>query len=231
MEELSTVQRIAVWILPVLFAITLHEVSHGWMARSLGDPTAMMLGRLTLNPIKHIDPVGTVLVPGVLLLIGGFIFGWAKPVPVTWDNLKHPKRDMAFVALAGPTSNLLMAIGWGLSVRLGLLLYANWSWAAKPLIYMGVAGIFINLVLMVLNLLPLPPLEGGRVLSGVLPGPWAWRLERIEPYGLLILLALLATGLLAKILWPIISALLSLMADLAGLSPQIFQAVLLSLMG
>jgi Zn-dependent protease len=114
---------------------------------------------------------------------------------------------------------------------LGLLLHANWSWAAKPLIYMGVAGIFINLVLMVLNLLPLPPLDGGRVLSGVLPGPWAWRLERIEPYGLLILLALLATGLLAKILWPIISALLSLMADLAGLSPQIFQAVLLSLMG
>jgi Zn-dependent protease len=217
MDDLTTMQRIAVWALPVLFAITVHEVAHGWVARRLGDPTAMMLGRLTLNPLKHIDPIGTIVVPTVLLLMGGFIFGWAKPVPVTWENLKNPKRDMALVAVAGPLSNLLMAIGWALIMKLGFMLGADAQWLAWPLIYMGGAGIVINAILMLLNLLPIPPLDGGRVLAGVLPGPWAWKLNRIEPYGLIILVLLLATGMLGKILGPSLQIVEAALFALAGL--------------
>jgi len=202
MDHLSLPQLIAVWVLPVLFAITVHEVAHGWVAKQLGDPTAQRLGRLTLNPLKHIDPVGTILVPGLLLVIGGFIFGWAKPVPITWENLRHPKRDMAIVAFAGPASNFVMAILWALFAKLGSLLPDTFQSLALPMAYMGIAGISINIVLMVLNLLPMPPLDGGRVLSGMLPGRWAWQLNRIEPYGFFILLALLATGLLGKLLTP-----------------------------
>jgi len=200
MLELNVMQRIAVWALPVLFAITVHEVAHGWVARRLGDPTAMMMGRLTLNPIKHIDPVGTLLIPGVLLLLGGFVFGWAKPVPVTWENLRSPKRDMALVAAAGPIANLVMALIWALVMKIGVTFSGSLDWMAIPMIYMGGAGITINIILMVLNLLPLPPLDGGRVVTGLLPGAWAWRFSRIEPYGFFILLALLATGALAYIL-------------------------------
>ena len=170
MLELSLVQKISIWVVPVLLAITVHEVSHGWIARKLGDNTAFMLGRLTLNPLKHVDPVGTILIPGMLLLLqAGFLFGYAKPVPINWKNLRHPKRDMALVAVAGPGANLLMAIAWALLARLGLLLGET----GMALIYMGVAGITINIILMVLNLLPLPPLDGGRVMTGLLPGPWA----------------------------------------------------------
>jgi len=205
MEELNLAQKIAVWLLPVLFAITVHEVAHGWVARLLGDPTAMMLGRLTLNPIKHIDPLGTILVPGMMLLLpGGFIFGWAKPVPVTWENLRSPKRDMALVALAGPSANLAMALLWAAALKLGVALDGTASWVAMPLAYMGLAGISINTILMVLNLLPLPPLDGGRILTGILPGPLAAKVGRIEPYGLLIILLLLFSGLLGKILSPVI---------------------------
>ncbi|QKT04762.1 site-2 protease family protein [Ectothiorhodospiraceae bacterium 2226] len=215
MEDLDLMQRIAVWALPVLFAITVHEVAHGWMARRLGDPTALMMGRLTLNPIKHVDPVGTVLVPGILLVFTGFVFGWAKPVPVTWQNLRKPKRDMILVALAGPGANLLMAVAWALVARLGLMLMGEMPWLGLPLLYMGAAGILINIILMVLNLLPLPPLDGGRVVSGLLPGPLSWRFDRLEPFGLFILLGLLATGVLGMILWPPIEA-------LQGLLHQIF---------
>ncbi len=200
MEELSTIQRIAVWVLPVIFAITVHEVAHGWVANYLGDPTAKMLGRLTLNPLKHIDLIGTLLVPGVLVLLGGFIFGWAKPVPVTWENLKKPKRDVALVALAGPGANLLMVLFWALILKVGLVLSATGSSFAMPLILMGDAGIIINIILMVLNLLPIPPLDGGRVLISVLPGPLAWRVSKIEPYGLFILLGLLFLGVLSWIM-------------------------------
>ncbi len=200
MEELSTIQRIAVWVLPVIFAITVHEVAHGWVANYLGDPTAKMLGRLTLNPLKHIDLIGTLLVPGVLVLLGGFIFGWAKPVPVTWENLKKPKRDVALVALAGPGANLLMVLFWALILKVGLVLSATGSSFAMPLILMGDAGIIINIILMVLNLLPIPPLDGGRVLVSVLPGPLAWRVSKIEPYGLFILLGLLFLGVLSWIM-------------------------------
>ena len=217
MEELTTVQRVVVWALPVLFAITVHEVAHGWVARKLGDPTAMMLGRLTLNPLKHIDPIGTVVVPIVLLLMGGFIFGWAKPVPVTWENLKNPKRDMALVAIAGPLSNLIMAVMWALIMKVGFMLGGNLDALAWPLIYMGGAGIAINAILMLLNLLPVPPLDGGRVLAGVLPGPLAWKLNRLEPYGLIIIVALLATGLLGQILGPPMLWFEGLMYTIAGL--------------
>ena len=199
---MTIVQTLAVWALPVLFAITLHEVAHGWVARAFGDHTAAAQGRLTLNPIKHIDPVGTILVPIVFLLLpGNFLFGWAKPVPVSARNLPHPRRDMAIVAAAGPFANLAMALAWGLLLKLSLTQDPESGlWIGLRL--MANAGIVINLVLMVLNLLPLPPLDGGRVLAGVVPPAWAYRLDRIEPYGFVILIVLMVTGLLGPILHP-----------------------------
>ncbi|HUW99223.1 MAG TPA: site-2 protease family protein [Acidiferrobacter sp.] len=208
MNGLTPLQSFTIWALPVLFAITLHEVAHGWMAKRLGDPTAQRLGRLSLNPIRHIDPIGTIVIPGILLLMGtGFIFGWAKPVPITWSNLRNPRRDMALVALAGPGANLLMAFGWAAIGRVAQ--YLPSMWAARPLFYMSIAGITINIVLMVLNLLPLPPLDGSRVLSGVLPGRAALHYNRIEPYGLWILLLLVGTGALGWILGPPVTMLRS----------------------
>ncbi len=204
---MNTLQLLSVWALPVLFAITLHEVAHGWTARHFGDMTAAQLGRLSLNPIKHIDPVGTVIVPAVLLFLGGFVFGWAKPVPVNMFHLHNPKRDMAVVAAAGPAANLVMALGWALIAKLGVSMYGTLEWIAVPLILMGQAGIAINLVLMLLNLLPLPPLDGGRVVAGVLPDNLSYQYGRIEPLGLFILLGLLALGVLGKILNPPYTAL------------------------
>ncbi len=229
MESINLIQRIAIWVLPVLFAITVHEVAHGWMALKLGDRTAMMLGRLTLNPIKHIDPVGTLLVPAVMLLVGGFVFGWAKPVPVTWENLKRPKRDMALVALAGPLANLMMIILWVGLLKLGLSLHPSMAWLAQPLVYMGVAGVFINAVLMVLNLLPLPPLDGGRVVTGLLPDRLAWQYSRIEPYGFMILLLLFFTNILGKIMWPLISVVIAGVFTVGMVPPGLFQTVLQSI--
>jgi len=228
MHDLSLVQKIAIWVVPVLLGITVHEVAHGWVARKLGDNTAFMLGRLTLNPLKHVDPMGTILIPGMLLLLqAGFIFGYAKPVPINWKNLRQPKRDMALVAAAGPVANLLMAVGWALLLRLGTSLGDS----GMALVYMGVAGITINAILMMLNLLPLPPLDGGRVLTGLLPGPWAYKFSRIEPYGFFILIGLLVTGVLGIILWPLISFFMSMMVPVSGLSAQNFQLLLLVLMG
>ena len=217
MQELNAVQQLAVWALPVLFAITVHEVAHGWVARYLGDPTAMMLGRLTLNPIKHIDPVGTVLVPAALVLLGGVIFGWAKPVPITVENLRSPKRDMAFVAVAGPLSNLLMALLWALVMKIALLIAPAAPALAMPLTYMGVAGITINAILLVLNLLPVPPLDGSRVVSSLLPDPVAWKFNRLEPYGLIILLALMVFGILGYVLEPGVSMIQNGIYRLLGL--------------
>jgi len=228
MLELSLVQKIAIWVVPVVLGITVHEVAHGWIASRLGDKTAMMMGRLTLNPLKHIDPMGTILIPTLLLLMNaGFIFGYAKPVPITWQNLGKPKRDMALVAVAGPLSNLLMAGGWALLIRVAPMLGES----GTALAYMGVAGITINTILMILNLLPLPPLDGGRVMTGLLPGPWAYQFSRIEPYGFFILIGLLVTGVLGLILWPLISLVMSLLVPVSGLSMQHFQLVLLALMG
>ena len=197
------VQKLAIWALPVLFAITLHEVAHGWVARYLGDNTAAQQGRLSLNPIKHIDPVGTILVPGVLLLLGGFLFGWAKPVPVDFRNLRNPKKDMALVAIAGPAVNLVMAIGWALLLKIALgQPHEEGLWLG--LAQMGIAGITINIILMVLNLLPMPPLDGGRVAVGLLPMKQAIALSKIEPYGMVILIVLMFTGVLSKILGPLV---------------------------
>lgn len=205
MMPLTQWQALSVAVLPILFAVTVHEVAHGWVAKQLGDPTAQRLGRLTLNPIRHIDPVGTILVPLLLFWTTGFVFGWARPVPVTWENLRRPKTDMALVAAAGPAANFLMAIGWALIGRATLLLPPDAAWWSVPLFYMSSFGILSNVALMVLNLLPLPPLDGGRVVAGLLPGPLAWRYSRVEPYGLLILAVLLATGYLNRILEPAIS--------------------------
>lgn len=213
----SIVQKIAIWVIPVLFAITVHEVAHGWVAERFGDPTARRLGRLTLNPIKHIDPLGTVVLPLTLLLLTGFVFGWAKPVPVTYQNLHNPKRDMAYVALAGPGANLIMALFWALVARLAVTLPSIPSGMSVGFAYMGVAGININIVLMVLNLLPIPPLDGSRVLMALLPNRASYGLMRMEPYGFMILVLLLVTGILGKLIGPPIQAMISGIARLLGI--------------
>jgi Zn-dependent protease len=201
MNELTLLQRIVVWILPVIFAITVHEVAHGWVAKKYGDNTASALGRLTLNPIKHIDLLGTIILPGLLLITGtGFIFGWAKPVPVDPRHFKNPRRDMAIVALAGPVANLLMAVGWALIARVGVAIGMQMESVSLPLIYSGIAGISINLVLALVNLLPIPPLDGSRILTGILPHYWAWQYNRLERFGFIILLVLLYTNVLSVIL-------------------------------
>lgn len=216
MDELTLVQRIVVWILPVVFAITGHEVAHGWMAKQYGDKTAEQQGRLTLNPIRHIDLLGTIIIPGLLLIsFTGFIFGWAKPVPVDARNFKTPKKAMMMVALAGPMSNLLMALAWVLVARIGVAIQIEFI--SMPLIYSGVAGITINLILALINLLPIPPLDGSRVLSGLLPDYWAWQYNRLERFGFIILLVLLATNALGLILaYPMFYA-QQLFFSLAGL--------------
>lgn len=200
MEELNIMQKIAIWTMPVILAITVHEVAHGWVASKLGDRTAQMQGRLTLNPIKHIDPVGTLIVPVVLLILGGFVFGWAKAVPVNMANLRHPKSDMAWVAIAGPASNLIMAIIWVLIAKLGVMLEMEYPGIGQFLVYSGMAGVAINLILLVLNLIPIPPLDGSRVLSALLPNRLAYTYNQLEPYGFFIILGLLFLGFLGPIL-------------------------------
>ncbi len=199
MNELTLIQRVVVWVIPVIMAITVHEVAHGWVAKKFGDNTAYYQGRLTLNPIKHIDWLGTVVIPGILLIsMTGFIFGWAKPVPVDARNFKNPRKAMSIVALAGPLSNLLMAVGWALLARIGVMVQVEYF--SLPLIYTGIAGISINLVLALINLLPIPPLDGSRILTGILPGRLAWQYNRLERFGFIILLILLMTGGLGYLL-------------------------------
>ena len=223
MEQLSTLQLIVVSIIPVLFAITMHEAAHGWMALRLGDSTAKMLGRLTVNPIPHIDPVGTVLVPAALLtmstLAGGtpFLIGWAKPVPITAENLRKPKRDMAFVAIAGPLSNFLMALFWAVVIRIGMELLVVAQGVGEFLIYSGQVGIYINAILLALNILPLPPLDGSRVVSSLLPPRLEWQYNRLESFGFPILILLLVTGILGGILSPIINFVWITVARIVGL--------------
>jgi Zn-dependent protease len=196
----NLVQTILVYALPVLFAITVHEAAHGYVARHFGDPTAYMLGRVTLNPIKHIDPMGTVLMPLILLFStaaipgGPFLLGYAKPVPVNFGQLRHPKRDMIWVAAAGPISNFIQALIWGLL----LVALVGFGVQERFFIAMAKAGIQVNLVIAVFNLFPLPPLDGGRVLVGLLPRGPAYQLSRVEPYGFFIVLALLIPGILSS---------------------------------
>ena len=218
--ELNLLQTIAVYALPVIFAITLHEAAHGYVAKHFGDLTAYAAGRVSLNPLRHIDPLGTVALPLILLAVGklfgggGILFGWAKPVPVNFSNLRRPKRDMLWVAAAGPAANLLMAMFWALMVKIGLS--ASGSYFALPLALMGAAGVFINVIIMVLNLLPLPPLDGGRILVSLLPHRLAYQFSRIEPYGFMILIVLLFSGALGFIMWPLIGVTMSLIAALFG---------------
>jgi Zn-dependent protease len=206
--ELS-LATIVLWAVPVVLAITLHEAAHGYVARRFGDQTAYMLGRVTLNPLKHIDPIGTIAVPGFLIALSVltraplFIFGWAKPVPVNFGNLRHPKRDMFWVAGAGPGANFLMAVGWAFLRK-----------AAAPgglidsggLFEMAKAGVVVNLVLMALNLLPILPLDGGRIAQSLLPEPLAYRYSRLEPYGFMVVIFLLVTGVLNYLMLPILRA-------------------------
>jgi Zn-dependent protease len=202
MEDL--IRTITVYAIPVLFAITLHEAAHGYVARRFGDATAYLAGRVSLNPLKHIDPVGTIIVPLAILLVSkfaagtGFLFGWAKPVPVSFGNLRHPKRDMIWVAAAGPAANLLMAIGWALFFKMQVTFGFEEAFFRE----MARAGYFVNLGLMALNLLPIPPLDGGRIAVGLLPHPLALYLARVEPFGFFIVLFLLATKTLGFFLMP-----------------------------
>jgi len=218
--DLNLLQMIAIYALPVVFAITLHEAAHGYVARHFGDMTAYLEGRVSLNPLRHIDPFGTVALPLILLAVSklfggaGILFGWAKPVPVNFAKLRHPKRDMLWVAAAGPLSNFAMALFWALMVRIGLSMPGNYF--ALPLALMGAAGVFINIIIMVLNLVPLPPLDGGRILVSLLPQRLAYGVARIEPYGFFILILLLFTGVLGYLLWPAIGLLMGLVAALLG---------------
>lgn len=210
-----SLETVALAVVPVVFAIALHEAAHGYVARIFGDQTAWMLGRVTLNPLKHIDPIGTVVVPGMLLLTGApFLFGWAKPVPVNFGNLRRPKRDMIWVAAAGPAANFAMAVLWALlyqaSVPSGLL-------ASAGLERMAQIGISINLVLMVLNLLPIPPLDGGRIAVGLLPGRAAQALSRVEPFGFIIIIVLLVAGVLGDLMRPLLRGAAYLLSLLTGL--------------
>ncbi len=219
--ELTLIQKIAVFALPVIFAITLHEAAHGYVARFFGDMTAAAQGRITANPLKHIDPVGTILVPLLILLTskllggGAILFGWAKPVPVNFGRLRRPKQDMLWVALAGPGMNFVMAVFWALMIQLAFVLQSEFL--TKPMAYMGAAGVFINVILMALNLIPLPPLDGGRIAVSLLPVKQAIQFSRLEPYGLFILLGLMFTGILGIILWPLINLFIGLTAVVTGL--------------
>ncbi len=196
------IQKVAIWSLPVLFAITGHEAAHAYAARHFGDKTAWMLGRCSFNPIRHIEPFGTIILPLLCVMLGGFVFGWAKPVPVNFGALRQPKKDMLWVAAAGPASNMVMALGWALLFRLAGLL--DGSAYAHPLALMAQAGIIINLSLMALNLLPLPPLDGGRIAVSLLPRNLAWQFSRIEPYGMYILIGLMFLGILGTLMMPLV---------------------------
>ncbi|WP_370261856.1 site-2 protease family protein [Limnobacter sp.] len=202
----SIIQTIAVYALPVLFAITLHEAAHGYVARRYGDNTAMLAGRITLNPIRHIDPVGTILVPVAILVssslmgVGAFLFGWAKPVPVNFGNLRNPKRDIRYVAFAGPGANFLMAMLWAILLKFQL----GTGFTEPFFVEMAKAGIVVNLVLAALNLLPILPLDGGRILFSLLPSSAAYSFSRTEPYGMIILIALLFLNVLPMLIQPVV---------------------------
>ncbi len=210
--DADLVRTISIFALPLVFAITLHEAAHGYVAKHFGDLTAYAQGRVSLNPLRHVDLVGTLIVPLVIVTLSHFagssiLFGWAKPVPVNFGNLRNPKRDMRWVAAAGPGANFAMALFWATTLKLGAI--APDAYFAQPMIWMGAAGILVNVALAVLNLLPLLPLDGGRILVSLLPPRLAYRFSLLEPYGMVILLLLLFTGVLGLVLWPIIIGLVA----------------------
>jgi Zn-dependent protease len=210
--DADLLRTISIFALPLVFAITLHEAAHGYAAKHFGDLTAYAQGRVSLNPLRHVDLVGTLIVPLVILTLSHFagssiLFGWAKPVPVNFSNLRNPKRDMRWVAAAGPGANFAMALLWAMTLKLGAL--APDAYFAQPMVWMGAAGILVNVALAVLNLMPLLPLDGGRIVVSLLPARLAYRYSLLEPYGMVILLVMLFTGVLGLVLWPIIIALVA----------------------
>jgi Zn-dependent protease len=221
MDLAHLVQTISIYALPVIFGITLHEAAHGYVAKHFGDTTAYVLGRVSLNPVRHIDLVGTIIVPLAILLVTswgagqGMLFGWAKPVPVNYHALRKPKRDMMWVAAAGPAANLAMALGWALTAKLALVMPNNYF--TDPLFLISQAGVTVNLVLMLLNLIPLLPLDGGRIVAGLLPTRMADQYTRLEPFGLPILLALMFTPALGIVLKPMLAGSLQLIANAFGM--------------
>ena len=218
MDQFTLIQRILIWAIPLIFAVTFHEMAHGWVASLRGDQTAKRLGRLSPNPLRHVDPVGTVLVPAVLFLLhAGFLFGWAKPVPVDWRNLKRPRLDMALVAVAGPAANIVMALIWAMVAKVALVSVAFHPWIAQVLFAMGTAGIAVNLMLAIFNLIAIPPLDGSLIVSSLLKPAWAYHYDKIERYSIWILMILLATHILSAILSPILRVALGIVFHLFGL--------------
>ncbi len=214
--DASFIQKITVYAIPLIFAITLHEAAHAFAARYFGDATAYMLGRMTLNPLKHIDPIWTILVPIVTLLFTPFVFGAAKPVPVNFGGLRNPKRDMIWVAAAGPLANLAMMIIWAVVGKIAINLPES-----DPVVFLALmaqAGIFVNALLMIFNLFPLLPLDGGRILTGLLPNRLAYAFSRTEPYGMFILIALMLSGIIGKFLWPLVEISMKSIYAIIGLS-------------
>ncbi len=205
MSELPVFYQIIIYAIPILLAIILHEIGHGFVAMVLGDPTAKEAGRLSLNPFKHMDPVGSVVVPVAMFFLSGFVFGWAKPVPVNWNRLKHKKRDMALVAVAGPISNLIMLIAWFIFAKLCVAFLQPDQIITKGLILMAWVGIIINFIIMVFNLLPLPPLDGSRIVFAALPDSLARQYARVEPYGLVIMMVLLYFAMTNNLITPLLS--------------------------
>jgi Zn-dependent protease len=211
------IQKLAINALPVIFAITLHEAAHGYVARHFGDLTAWKAGRVSANPLRHIDPVGTILVPALILLAShaSLLFGWAKPVPVNFGNLRRPKQDMLWVAAAGPAANLAMALAWAFLLKLVVVMPEHPY--SDAMAEMGRAGLFVNTGLMMLNLLPIPPLDGGRIMVSLLPHQAAWKFSQLERFGLPILLVLLFTGVLDYVMFPLMGLFLLLVKTLFGI--------------
>jgi Zn-dependent protease len=216
LEFASSIQLLSAAVIPVLFGIALHEAAHGWMARQFGDRTAELLGRITANPIKHIDPVGTVVVPLVLAFLSLPPFGWAKPVPVNARNLRQPKRDMLFVAAAGPASNFVMALFWAIALALALRIPVALPGLRQFLLSMSQIGITFNVLIAIFNLIPIPPLDGGRVLRGLVPEALGRKLDDVEPYGLILVMGLLALGILGRLVWPLVQAVSAVFFSFAG---------------
>ena len=216
MYEFSLVQKIIIAAIPIIFAITVHEVAHGWVASKLGDPTAKLAGRLTLNPVKHVDLLGTIAVPLIMIALTPFAFGWAKPVPVDWRNLRQPRRDMALVAAAGPGANVIMLALWTLLLSALFTAGNDMSYMSVILVEMAKVGIIINIILIALNLLPLPPLDGSRIVTSFLSPTAAYKYNLLERWGLPILVVLIFTGVLGKILHPLIGFMLSIVNTLLG---------------